>query len=165
MSSDPTENDAKVIRLKARRDAAERAADRKWGKKVMDLNFTIVPSLFIQAQRRLGLSPLQFNILIQLMDFWWEPESKPYPSKKTIAKRIGVHSRTVQKNIEALEKAGLVQRVARWTKAGDPNTNIYELSGLRDRLKKFEPEFREAKNEKLARRGIAETPKGRRKNR
>lgn len=165
MSTDTPETKRNVISLKARRDATERAADRKWGKKVMDLNYTIVPSLFIQAQRRLGLSCLQFNILVQLMDFWWQPESKAFPAKKTIAERIGVHPRTVQKNIEALEKAGLVQRIARRTKAGDPDTNVYDLSELAKKLKELEPEFREAKDERLALRGIAETPKGRRKER
>lgn len=154
--------DDNVIDLKPRPDRTEKSAERKWGKKVMALNYTIVPSLFIQAQRRLGISPLQFNILLQLMDFWWKAESKPFPSKKTIAERIGVHPRTIQKNIEALENAGLVQRIARWTKAGDPNTNVYHLDGLVKKLRELEPEFRKAKDERLALRGVAETPMGRR---
>ena len=162
MPTDTPETIQNVVPLKARRDPTERASDRKWGKRVMDLNYTIVPSLFIQAQRRLGLSPLQFNILVQLMDFWWKPESKPFPAKKTIAERLDVHPRTVQKNIRALEKVGLVRRLARRTTAGDPDTNVYDFSGLVKKLKELEPEFRKAKEERLALRGIAETPKGRR---
>jgi hypothetical protein len=156
------EDQSNVVRLKPKPEAIEGTAKRKWGAKVMNLNFTIVPSLFIQAQRRLGLSPLHFNVLVQLMDFWWDADSKPFPSKRTIAERVGVHPRTVQKVMEALEKAGYVKRIARRTKAGDPNTNLYDLTGLAEKLKVLEPEFTTAKAEKMALRGIAETPKGRR---
>jgi len=143
-----------------RRATAEKAADKKWGKKVMDLGYTITPSLLMRAQRRLGLSPMQFNILLQIMDFWWEPESWSYPSKVTIADRLGVHPRTIQKNIQALEKAGLIQRFPRRSAAGDPDTNIYDLSDLAKKLQQLEPEFRDAS---LALHGVAETPKGRRR--
>ena len=152
-----------VLQMTPHHAAAEKAADKKWGKKVMDVGYTITPSLLMRAQRRLGLSPMQFNILLQIMDFWWGPESWSYPSKVTIAERLDVHPRTIQKNIEALEKAGLVQRIPRRSAAGDPDTNIYDLSNLAKKLQQLEPEFRKAKDSSLALHGVAETPKGRRR--
>ena len=140
-----------------------RTAERKWGKQVIGYGFTIAPSLLMQAQRRLGLSPLQFNIILHLMDFWWEAGRKPFPSKKELAERTNVHPRTIQKNIAALENQGLVKRIARKSPAGDPGTNMYDLTGLVARLKKLEPEFRAAKEERQEiRRDIAK-PGGRRR--
>src|SRR4051812_6797635 len=66
--ADDTEgpDSAKVIALD--KVTATRASERKWGKRVMDLGFCIVPSLLLRAQRRLGLSPTQLAILMHLAD-------------------------------------------------------------------------------------------------
>ena len=42
--------------------------DRIWGKAVIANGYAGIPSILIQAQSRLGLTPMQFNILIQLLD-------------------------------------------------------------------------------------------------
>ena len=141
---------------------SDKAAETKWSKPVIGYGFTIAPSLLMQAQRRLGLSPLQFNIIVHLMDFWWEADRKPFPSKKEIAERMNIHPRTVQKNIKALEMHGLVKRIPRRTPAGDPGTNFYDLAGLVDQLKKLEPEFREAKEQRQENRKAVGQPRGRR---
>ena len=140
-----------------------RAAEQKWGKRVIGYGFTIEPSLLMQAQRRLGLSPLQFNIILHLMDFWWEAGRKPFPSKKELAERTNVHPRTIQKNIAALESQDLVKRIARRSPAGDPGTNMYDLTGLVKRLKEFEPEFRAAKEERQEISRDVAKPRGRRR--
>lgn len=137
--------------------------EKIWGKAVIACGFTITPSLLIQGQRRLGLSPLQMNIVLHLLDFWWDPDRKPFPSKAEIAERIGVHPRTIQKNIAEMEGQGLIHRVQRFTPAGDPSTNIYDLTGLVKRLKKLEPEFRKVKEERKELRRTVATPKGRRR--
>ena len=56
----------------------------------------LVPSPLLRAQRRLGLSPTQLAVLMQLCDFWWDSERKPYPSKATLAERLGLSPRQVQ---------------------------------------------------------------------
>lgn len=158
---DTNKTDPTVVRFPAG-EATDKAAETKWGKPVIRYGFTIAPSLLMQAQRRLGLSPLQFNIILHLMDFWWEAGRKPFPSKKEIAERMDIHPRTVQKNIKAMQDQGLVKRIPRITAAGDPGTNFYDLSGLVNRLKTLEPEFRKAKeNRQEIRRAVAK-PKGRR---
>lgn len=143
--------------------AKGKKAEKMWGKSVIGYGFTITPSLLIQGQRRLGLSPLQFNIILHLMDFWWEPDRKPFPSKAELAERLDVHPRTVQKNIAELEGQGLIKRIQRMSPAGDPGTNIYDLTGLVRQLKKLEPEFRKAKEDRQELRRTVATPKDRRR--
>ena len=142
-----------VVRLP--RKAAGRASE-KWGKKVVELGYCMVPSLLLRAQNRLGLSPTQLAVLLQLCDFWWERERKPYPSKKTLAERLDLSPRQVQRHIAALETAGLVERVERRASHGGKLTNLYDLSGLVRRLSKLEPEFREVEDAaKVARRAVS----------
>jgi hypothetical protein len=103
---------------------AEASHVRIWSKPVVALGYTALPSVMIQAQRRLGITPLQFNILAQLLDYWREPSRAPFPSKAELAERIGVKPKTIQTNIRALEKAQLVTREMRRTAAGDWNSTL-----------------------------------------
>ncbi len=82
------------------------STERIWGKKVYSHGYAGIPSILIQAQRRLGINPTQMNIIIQLLDYWHEPTRKPFPTKKDLANRIGVNPKTIQNNIRELEKAG-----------------------------------------------------------
>jgi DeoR/GlpR family transcriptional regulator of sugar metabolism len=70
---------------------------------------------------------MQMNIIVQLLDYWFEPSRRPFPTKQDLAKRIGVTEKTIQNNVRELEKAGLIHRVQRKTAAGDWNSNIYNL--------------------------------------
>jgi DNA-binding HxlR family transcriptional regulator len=122
--------------------------ERIWGKPVLSHGYTALPSILIRAQSRLGISPLQFNILAQLLDYWRDPTRAPFPSKAVLAERIGCKPKTIQTNIRALEKAGLVAREMRKTAAGDWDSNIYHLTGLVGRVQKLEPEFAEARRKR-----------------
>ena len=84
---------AKVVPL--RPTTAARASERKWGGPVMKLGFSIIPSLLLRAQRRLGLSPTQLAVLLQLADYWWDDARKPYPSKEALSERLGLGPRQV----------------------------------------------------------------------
>lgn len=103
------------------------------------------------------------NIIIQLLDYWHEPTRKPFPSKKELANRIDVTDKTIQNNIRALEKAGLIAREMRRTAAGDWNSNIYHLDGLVAKVQALEPEFAEEKRKRREGKAALETPVGRRK--
>ena len=119
-----------------------RESEKKWGKKVIALGFCVVPSLLLRAQRRLGLNSTELAVLIQLCDFWWDSDRKPYPGKKALGQRLSLSPRQVQRYTKRLETAGLVKRIERRAAHGGKQTNIYDLSGLVERLKKLEPEFR-----------------------
>jgi predicted transcriptional regulator len=124
-----------------------KASEKKWGKKVMKLGFSIVPSLLLRAQQRLGLNPTQLAVLLQLADYWWDAERKPYPTKKALSERLGIGPRQLQRYIAELEEAGLVKRIARHAAHKGKQSNYYDLSGLVERLKALEPEFRQVQEE------------------
>ncbi len=143
MTADKTDTDEnKIVQLRPEKIKAGQSSERKWGKKVIDLGFCIVPSLLLRAQQRLGLNPTQLAVLLQLCDFWWEEARKPHPGVKTLAQRLSLSERQVRRYIADLEEAGLVQRIERYAGHGGKQTNIYDLSGLVKRLKDLEPEFR-----------------------
>lgn len=126
----------------------QHTSERKWGRAVVKLGFSIIPSLIFRAQARLGLNPTQLAVLLQLADYWWDEQRHPYPSKQTLADRLGLSARQVQRHIADLETAGLVKREERYATHKGRLTNLYDLSGLVERLKKLEPEFREADEQK-----------------
>jgi predicted transcriptional regulator len=138
------------------------STERIWGKAVRDIGYTGIPSIMIQAQRRLGVTQLQMNILIQLLDYLRDPTRQPFPRKSEIAGRMGVSAKTIQINIRALEQAGLLRREIRKKAAGDYDSNVYHLDGLIARVQALEPEFRKLKEQRQRARRQVEMPKGRR---
>ncbi len=133
----------------------QKASVEKWGQAVIDLGFCLVPSLLLRAQRRLNLSPTQLAVLLQLCDFWWDKERKPFPSKETLAQRLSLSERQVQRYIADLEKEKLVRRIERRASNGGKLSNTYDLSGLVRRLQDLEPEFREVEEaNKAARKAV-----------
>lgn len=137
---------------------AKRASEEKWGPAVMKAGFCIVPSLLLRAQRRLKLNPTQLAVLLQLCDHWWDSARKPYPSKQTLAERLGLSARQVQRHIADLEQVGLVQRIERHGSNGGKLTNTYDLSGLVGRLQALEPEFTAVEEENRKRRAAVARP-------
>ncbi len=152
---------AKVIKLNPKRDN-RKVSERKFGKPVMDLGFCIVPSLLIQAQARLGLNPQQLNIVLHLLDMWWEKESKPYPTRARIAERMGVSAKTVQRHVAEMEQAGLIQRIYRTRPGWGRTSNEYDLSGLVAKLQEIEPEISAERKEARSKRRNVTLPKQRR---
>lgn len=123
-------------------------SEKKWGKAVMKLGFSILPSLIFRAQRRLGLSPVQLVVLLQIADYWWDQGRKPHPGKTTIGERLDLSARQVQRHIADLEKAGFLKRIERRAPHRGKLTNEYDLTGLVEKLKKLEPEFRQVEEMK-----------------
>lgn len=161
----PPMHTASIVQLAAaaKKVDTRKASEKKYGKPVMDLGFCIVPSLLMWAQARLGINTVQFNIIMQLADFWWDPERKPYPAKKLLADRIGMSERQIQRQIAELEEAGLVTRIGRTRPGRGKTSNEYDLGGLVARLKELEPEFTAVQEENRERRKNVALPKHRRK--
>ena len=150
------------IRRKAAEETAA-ASEKKWGRKVIARGFTIVPSLLLRAQQRLGLNPTQLAVLLQLIDHWWDAERKPFPSKARLSERLGLSERQVQRYLAELEQAGLIRREQRYAKHRGKLSNLFDLSGLVEKLKELEPEFRQVEEENAERRQEVARPRGRRK--
>lgn len=156
MPNNTTQKKAPVVSL---RPAKKQESEKKWGKAVMGIGFCVIPSLLLRAQQRLGLNPTQLAVLLQLADYWWDEGRKPYPSKNALSERLGLGPRQIQRYIAELETAGLVRRIPRTASHKGKLSNAYDLSGLVEKLKALEPEFKEAKekakylNRQVKRRG------------
>lgn len=142
MATSKATTSSNVVAL--RPSKAEQVSDKKWSKPVMKLGFCIIPSLLLRAQQRLGLNPTQLAVLLQLADYWWDQDRKPYPSKQALSERLGLSPRQIQRYIAELEAAGLVQRIERRAAHRGKLSNEYDLSGLVERLKKIAPEIEQA---------------------
>lgn len=123
---------------------------RKWGADVMREGFTILPAILLRGQQRLGLNPTQTMVLIHLTDYWWQKDKNPYPAMKTIAERMGISRRQLQRYMDDLEQAGLLHRIERRAQHRGKLSNEFDLSGLVSRLKELAPEFREASEQSKA---------------
>jgi hypothetical protein len=136
-----------------------KASEKKFGKPVMDVGYCITPSLLMKAQARIGLNPVQFNVVMQLFDQWWSAERLPWPSKATLAERMNMSERQIQRQIAEMEGAGLIQRIGRTSPGKGKTSNEYDLSGLVKKLKELEPEFTKAKQEARAKSKALSLPK------
>lgn len=131
-----------VVPIRASR--ASQSSDKKWSREVMKLGFCIVPSLLLRAQQRLGLNPTQLAVLLQLADYWWSQDNKPYPSKQALSERLGISPRQIQRYTAELEAAGLIKRIERTAAHRGKLSNEYDLSGLVERLKQIAPDVAKA---------------------
>ncbi len=148
---------AEIITLPLAKKDRRRAED-KYGSAVMKHGYTMLPNLLLQAQGKLGISHAEFNVLVQLTAHWWEADKDPHPAKDTIARRMGVSSRQVQRYLTQLEEKGLIQRVKRFKGHKGQTSNGYALEGLVAKLKAIEPEFAKALEQKKMRQKKVETP-------
>ena len=118
--------------VKSAREAKLRS-EKKWGVDVMAVGFCILPSLLFRAQHRLGLKSTHLAVILQLADFWWYDDKLPFPKKQTIAERVGLKEKQVQRLIRDLQQRGYVKRIERKTPHGQ-TSNSYDLSGLVKKL-------------------------------
>lgn len=152
-----TEPAANVVEFPAAKPARKTpSTEAIWGKAVAGHGYAGVPAILIRVQGRLGLSPTQFNIVVQLLEYWRSPERRPFPSKRDLAERMGMSEKTIQTNMAALEKRGFIRRELRRTAAGDWDSNVYHLDGLVERVRGLEPDFAK---EKAAREALREARK------
>lgn len=131
-----------------RREEKKKTSVEKWGFDTIKAGFIFIPSVLARYQHRLGLSSTDFNVLVQLIDHWWEPTSKIFPSKDTLAKRMNVSGSTIQRSIARLEKAGLVKRENRYGGVKQQMSNVYHLDGLVAKLAEIAAEDLQAKEER-----------------
>lgn len=146
---------SKVIKLPA---ASKKVGPQKWGHQVWKQGYSSVPSLLFKAQKRLKIKPVELALLMQIIDHWWEPDKRPFPSKERLAARLDLTERHVQRLIAGLEERKFVKRVVRKRADGTQMSNEYDLTGLVDRLKELAPEFQKAEEEAKKIRKKAATP-------
>lgn len=116
-----------------------------WGDAVTggETGFTPVPDILMRSQAKLGLSPIEVVVLLNILMHWWEAHDWPYPRVSSISRRMGTSQRTVQRTVRSLEDKGfLVHRSAESIGRG-PSVRRFDLSGLVFRLQDLAEERRE----------------------
>jgi len=112
--------------------------EAKWGSKTLEHGWTAIPVLILQKQLQLKITPIGLNILLHLFALWWKKDQLPYPSQFSIADKIGVSHRTIQRETAKLRKLGLIK--VQKTKFNDEKylgRNIYDLSPLVSKLEEL----------------------------
>jgi Helix-turn-helix domain len=83
----------------------------KWKGAVTDSSgFVAVPMALLRVQTKLGLTATDMVVLVNLLAHWWDPARAVYPRSTTIAQRMGVTKRTVQRSTQKMINAGLINR-------------------------------------------------------
>lgn len=124
---------------------------QKWGLAAIEAGYTVLPSIILKRQKKLGLDALDVNILLHLVAHWWKGSEMPYPSKATLAEAIGVDASTIRRRLKQLEAAKLLKREPRKGSNGVSKSNRYDLTGLVKQIKPYaEEELLEIKKRKEA---------------
>ncbi len=97
----------------------------------VDPGFFAVPVVLTLHQVELGLSSEEVNVLLNLLTHWYDPERMPFPSARTIAKRMGVSERTVQRLLLRMCRKELISKTKTLGYRG------YDLRPLVDKLVPF----------------------------
>lgn len=116
----------------------------KWGDGGLCLGWTAVPSALIFLQSRLGLTSTDINVLLNLMIHWWKPDDKIYPSQDSIANRIGVSKRTVQRTLDRLVEMGLIEVIQTKRNGRYKGRNIYNLRPLAMTIDSMAPSLKDS---------------------
>lgn len=130
--------------------APAKQSEKKFGHAVMSHGQYIVPALMLRAQARLNVNSTQMVVLLQLLDFWWTKDSSAHPSIKTIAERIDLTTKQVQRTVDALVEKGLITKINRSLPGRGKTSNEYKFDGLIKKLQAIEGDFDKARKTKKA---------------
>lgn len=112
----------------------------KWGEESLGMGWTAIPTTLIFLQDQLKITPLGMNILLNLVAHWWDANEKPYPAQESLASRMGVSKRSVQRELNSLIGVGLISK--KQSSTSHPKyrgRNSYDLTPLVKILNDFSP--------------------------
>jgi hypothetical protein len=135
-----------VVHLHISKKERRRAED-KYTPAVIALGYTVLPTLLLKAQAKLKLTPIQLNVLLHIIEPWWDADRLPWIAKDAIAQRMRKSPRSVQRAITQLVNAGHLKRVERFLGRKQQTANAYELDGFVKKLVALVPEFKKAKEQ------------------
>jgi hypothetical protein len=118
--------------------------DTKWGGAVRPgiSGYQILPNVLLRKQKLLKLDATDVVILLNICLHWWEsePEKMPHPRPVTIAKRMGVTTRTVERRIAKIQRLGLLVWNPSEARADGPNIRNFDMRRLRSALQRLASE-------------------------
>lgn len=107
----------------------------KWGEAARG-GFQVVPDILLKKQVELGLSATDMLVLLNLSMHWWYADKKPFPRTTTIAARMGIDVRTVQRSLRKLGDLQLLERMVEHSEQGNERT-VCDLTKLVGRLDQY----------------------------
>ncbi|MBR0721776.1 helix-turn-helix domain-containing protein [Bradyrhizobium manausense] len=87
----------------------------KWGIAAAP-GFGTFPVVMMANQAKLGLDVYEFNVLMHLVAHWHAADRAPFPHSRTIAKRMGLGIRKIQRCLKSLQDKGLIERIEKKTR-------------------------------------------------
>lgn len=121
--------------LDAATEAVPTTIKDKWQGAVTEgSGFVAVPMALLRLQTRLKLTATDMIVLVNLLAHWWDPARAVFPRSATIATRMGVAKRTVQRSTHKMVKAGLIDRA--FLTYGDGKRRTFQFTPLAARLAK-----------------------------
>lgn len=141
---------------------SEKVLRIKW-RTSLDMGWTVIPSALLRGLPRLHINATDLAILISLIDFWWAPESAPWPSKRVLAERLGVSQKTVQRSLKRLQDEKLIISEPRRAATGGQTSNRYDLTPLVKRLEAIVADMKQAALDAEAAKRSATRPSGSRR--
>lgn len=113
--------------------SSSRSLRDRWGF-VIDPGFLGLPYVLLLHQAELGLSSEHLNVLLNFLAHWHSEDRMAYPHTHTIAKRMGISQRSVQRSVSWLIKGGFMAKVPKRT---SHDRLAYSLSPLVEKLKPY----------------------------
>ena len=104
---------------------------------IADAGYQPLPNLLLLHQKDLGLSSQDLNVLAHIMMHRHNTAVLPFPHTQTIAKRMNVEPRTVQRIVRGLVTRGFVLRVKR-RRHDEPDS--YDIQPLLKKLERYAKE-------------------------
>jgi len=105
----------------------------KWGD-VARPGFLPLPYALLANQAKLGLTSEELNVLLNVLVHWHDKFRMPYPHSKTIALRMNVSQRTVQRIMSGLIQRGFLAKAQKHLKT-DPQS--YDVTPLINMLEPY----------------------------
>ena len=103
--------------------------EAKWGDALI-AGFQVMPDALIRGQHLLKLNATDMVVIANLNQAWWFEQNMPFLQPNTIAKRMGVSERSVQRSLSRLRKLGYLDQVRQ--RLNDGTVRYYhDLSGFR----------------------------------
>lgn len=103
----------------------------KWGI-AAHRGYQAIPHDLFKFQAKLDLSNGELVTLLNILDFWWEADKRPFPGVEALAKRMNTNPRSVQRHLKSLQDKGYAIR-----ERGDDEKRRFNLDGLVTRLMKL----------------------------
>lgn len=86
----------------------------------------------------------------------------PFPIRKTLASRLGVHPRQVTRVLNNLQAAGFLKKIDRRGAVGEQRSNFYDLTGTIEKMRSLERDYTEMREKARANRQTVEISLSRR---